>query len=315
MFDPKHLNAFVVLAETMHFGRAAERLGVSQPALSLWIRALEEEVGAPLVNRSNRTLTLTPVGEGFLADAGRILAMMECARRNADDILSGEKAEVRLGVCPGVISSGILTNLLSRLRERHSHLRLIPETEPPRDLLERLLDGRLDGVVSVSCGLDFPPNVARFDFQSWDAVLVMPHQMAAGADTREKLVERMLAQTYVCLAGAETHPHIAEIFLGFAPRRTVNTPSIRLLMAYVDSGCGYAVVPEVDCAAKGPNTVVIPLAAGEKAMTVTAARLATSNGPALRRVFEVLGEIAALPALYPAPGAGGVPALDKGGRF
>ncbi|WP_443743882.1 hypothetical protein [Sutterella sp.] len=86
-------------------------------------------------------------------------------------------------------------------------------------------------------------------------------------------------------------------------------------MAYVDAGCGYAVIPEVDCAAKGPNTVVIPLAAGEKAMPVTAARLSTSNGPALRRVFEVLGEIAALHALYPAPDDAGAPALGSGARL
>ena len=62
MFEPRHLKAYLALVKCMHFGRAAEMLGISQPTLSQQIRMLEEAVGAPLINRSNRTMELTPVG-------------------------------------------------------------------------------------------------------------------------------------------------------------------------------------------------------------------------------------------------------------
>ena len=108
MFEPRHLKAYLALVKCMHFGRAAEMLGISQPTLSQQIRMLEEAVGAPLINRSNRTMELTPVGRVFAEDAQQILTLMERAKRNAEDILSGEEAEVKLGVCPGTISSGFL---------------------------------------------------------------------------------------------------------------------------------------------------------------------------------------------------------------
>ena len=100
MFEPRHLKAYLALVKCMHFGRAAEMLGISQPTLSQQIRMLEEAVGAPLINRSNRTMELTPVGRVFAEDAQQILTLMERAKRNAEDILSGEEAEVKLGVCP-----------------------------------------------------------------------------------------------------------------------------------------------------------------------------------------------------------------------
>ena len=66
MFEPRHLKAYLALVKCMHFGRAAEMLGISQPTLSQQIRMLEEAVGAPLINRSNRTMELTPVGRVLL---------------------------------------------------------------------------------------------------------------------------------------------------------------------------------------------------------------------------------------------------------
>lgn len=109
MFDPKQMQAFVVLAENMHFGKTAKVLGISQSTLSMQIRSLEEEIGGALINRSNRTMTLTTLGETFLTDAQNILAMMECAKKNTKDILDGTVSSLRLGVDRGTISSGILT--------------------------------------------------------------------------------------------------------------------------------------------------------------------------------------------------------------
>ena len=151
----------------MHFGRAAEMLGISQPTLSQQIRMLEEAVGAPLINRSNRTMELTPVGRVFAEDAQQILTLMERAKRNAEDILSGEEAEVKLGVCPGTISSGFLINLLAESRRRWPRIKVLTEVSPPTNLAARLSKGQIDIYAGLTTGVDFPQTVTSQVIADW----------------------------------------------------------------------------------------------------------------------------------------------------
>ena len=177
MFEPRHLKAYLALVKCMHFGRAAEMLGISQPTLSQQIRMLEEAVGAPLINRSNRTMELTPVGRVFAEDAQQILTLMERAKRNAEDILSGEEAEVKLGVCPGTISSGFLINLLAESRRRWPRIKVLTEVSPPTNLAARLSKGQIDIYAGLTTGVDFPQTVPVRSSQSG-----MPYWQFLGAD-------------------------------------------------------------------------------------------------------------------------------------
>ncbi len=79
------LEYFVAVAEEAHVGRAARRLRISQPPLTRQIRRLEDEVGAPLFERTPRGMRLLPAGERFLAHARRALAEVDAARRAVED--------------------------------------------------------------------------------------------------------------------------------------------------------------------------------------------------------------------------------------
>ncbi len=93
----RHLRYFVAVAEELHFGRAAARLNISQPPLSQQIQILEQQIGARLFARTNRSVSLTAAGVQFLADSRQILTQVEDAAARAGRLHHGETGELRIG--------------------------------------------------------------------------------------------------------------------------------------------------------------------------------------------------------------------------
>ena len=94
----RHLRYFVAVAETCHFGQAAERLQMAQPPLSQQIRQLEAELEVELLARTTRSVKLTPAGEVFLEDARRILRSVDDAARRARQFADGKAGTIRIGL-------------------------------------------------------------------------------------------------------------------------------------------------------------------------------------------------------------------------
>ncbi|MBF0305134.1 MAG: LysR family transcriptional regulator [Alphaproteobacteria bacterium] len=142
------LRSLVVLAETLHFHRAAERRHVSQPALSNQIAQLEQALGVPLVERTRRRVLLTPVGREVAERAKVILRDVEDLKevtRQARAPLSGT---LRLGVLP-TLGPYLLPHILPGLRRRFPDLRLYLREEPAGRLLPELAHGELDLVLAA----------------------------------------------------------------------------------------------------------------------------------------------------------------------
>ena len=121
----RHLRPFVAVAEELHFGRAAERLHVAQPAVSAQIRWLEKELGVRLLVRSSRSVRLTEAGRAFLEDARASLHLSERAVRRARRAASGEEGRVRVGLVGSAIHS-VLTGVMASFRERFPEVLLTP---------------------------------------------------------------------------------------------------------------------------------------------------------------------------------------------
>lgn len=143
MLTLRHLRCLAALADTLHFGRAAERCHISQPALSAQIAGLEEALGVLLVERTKRRVLLTPVGREVAERAKAILHDVEelkLATRAGAGPLSGT---LRLGTLP-TLGSYLLNDFLGPLRQRYPDLRLYLREEPAERLAVELARGDLD---------------------------------------------------------------------------------------------------------------------------------------------------------------------------
>ncbi len=141
----RQLTYFIALAETRHFGRAAERVHVTQPALSVQMRELEKRLDTALLDRSARRVALTPAGQEVLATAQRMQA--EMARlKDALRWRSGLSGRLRLGVIP-TVAPYLLPLALPMLRLRGEALDLRVREAMTAELLDDLADGRLDVAV------------------------------------------------------------------------------------------------------------------------------------------------------------------------
>ena len=117
----RHLRYFVAVAEELHFGRAAKRLYIAQPPLSLQIQQLEEELGVSLFKRTNRRVELTDAGQAFLDEAYKILAHVEQAKLLAQRAARGEIGKLALGFVSSAAFE-LLPHLLSAYREQHPQI-------------------------------------------------------------------------------------------------------------------------------------------------------------------------------------------------
>lgn len=123
--DFKRLHFFIKLAETLHFGQTAERLGIAQSALSRQILLLEKELGCKLFDRSNRwSVSITPAGEAFLAEAKKILEQVEAAKEVARETARGESGHLSIALVSSVMNLPAFLQALQEMRIRFPKLHL-----------------------------------------------------------------------------------------------------------------------------------------------------------------------------------------------
>ncbi|MDN7437101.1 LysR family transcriptional regulator [Burkholderia multivorans] len=136
----RHLRFFVVLAEELHFTRAAERLHIEQPPLSRAIKELEEELGVQLFDRNRRGTVLTAAGTAFLQDTRRLFTILEQARENAKAIGSGLRGSIRIAVSDGATDPR-LSAFLARCRAEEPEIEIRLSEVPLAEQLRGLRSG------------------------------------------------------------------------------------------------------------------------------------------------------------------------------
>jgi LysR family hydrogen peroxide-inducible transcriptional activator len=142
----RDLQYIIAVAESRHFGRAAERCFVSQPTLSGQIKKLEDELGVAIFERTNRSVEITPVGESILAHARQVMEQVDAIQQTAlasRDPLSGP---LRIGAIP-TISPYLMPLILSPIKKQHPQMKLVLSEEITDMLIARLLNHEIDAAL------------------------------------------------------------------------------------------------------------------------------------------------------------------------
>jgi DNA-binding transcriptional LysR family regulator len=142
MTDPRLLRPFVALADELHFGRAAERLHVTQPALSQQIARLERQLGVRLFDRTRTRVELTEAGAAMLPPARTAVEAAAAAAEVARSHAAGEAGELRLGLSPG--AHYIAQPLLAEFARRRPQVRVRARQDSSAALAEQVASGRLE---------------------------------------------------------------------------------------------------------------------------------------------------------------------------
>ena len=241
----RHLRYFSVLADELHFGRAAQRLAISQPPLSVAIRQLEEAVGARLFDRNSKGVRLTPAGQALRASARRLLRQAEEAALEARDVAAGSAGLLRIGFVGAMLYRG-LPQALRAFQAQHPAVRISLAELNSGEQITELLHDRLD--------LGFM-HTARMP-QDLSCRLLLTEPFVACLPSRHALArKRVLAaldlreQPFVLFARASSpdyHERILSICTqaGFLPEVRHEVRHWLAVVSLVAQGLGVALVPQ-----------------------------------------------------------------------
>lgn len=242
--DIRHLNYFLVLAEELHFGRAAERLHISQPPLSRMIKQIESDLGVMLFERTKRRVILTSAGVGFLQDAKQMVLQMETVKKRLAIHGRGETGTLKIGYV-GAVMHTALPMLLSAFAKEFPQIHLQFEEQNNNDLLYGLNNGTLD--VAFVRTWFHPENLEEKLILSEPFVAVVPanHLLA-----RKKLISvKDLKKEIFITFTRDCGPTIFDSFLvlcsnaGFTPHVLHYASQLNSILRLVESGFGISLLP------------------------------------------------------------------------
>lgn len=243
--DLRHLNYFLVLAEELHFGRAAERLHISQPPLSRMIKQIENDLGVLLFERTKRSVILTSAGLVLLQDAKQMILQMEAVKKRLAIHGKGETGTIKIGYV-GAVMHTELPILLSTFTKNFPQINLQFEEQPNSTLLHGLNSGTLD-VAFVRTWLH-PENLQEKLIlnEAFVAVLPVKHHLAV---KKKIAIKELINENFITFT-RECGPTIFDSFLvlcsnaGFTPNILHHASQLNSVLRLVESGFGISLLPK-----------------------------------------------------------------------
>ncbi|MDT9000031.1 LysR substrate-binding domain-containing protein [Paucibacter sp. APW11] len=246
--DLKSLSCFVAVAEELHFGRAAQRLHLSQPPLSQQIIKLERLLGCQLLLRDRRSVTLTPAGLELLSHARQLLQGLGTAVQATRRVASGEAGELRLGYSGSALYSSQALDALAAYKSRYPAVDVQLREGVTRAHVDSVLAGRLDlafvrGTLPIQAS-----GLQRLLISQEPLLLALPvgHALAARRSVR---VAELAGQPFVAFdrqRGTALNELLNQLFhsAGVEAQVVMQSSEMGALLGLVAAGVGLAIVPQ-----------------------------------------------------------------------
>jgi DNA-binding transcriptional LysR family regulator len=289
----RHLRYFVAVAEELHFGRAAERVGVAQPALSQQVRRLEAIVGAELFARSTRSVELTPAGAALLPHARRALAEADRGVELAARAARGEVGHLTIGFIETAAVS-LIPAAVRSFRDQHPDVTL--------SLRELAVDAQIQGLRARS--LDLGVVRAPVDASDLEVIAVADDRLlAAVPDSHSRAaaesisVQELADQPLVALSREVVpglHDQVISLFSehGHSARITQEATSIQAVMGLVAAGLGIALLPSSVRSLSREGIAFVDLNSTEPSVILAVSRRDESS-PLVRTFLETARSVSA----------------------
>jgi DNA-binding transcriptional LysR family regulator len=288
----RHLRYFRAVANELHFGRAAEKLHISQPPLTKQIQDLEAELGFDLFNRTKRSVVLTPAGQAFLSEVNQILQQLDRAIDIGSKTSRGELGQISIGFV-GSATYNILPVMLQQFRDRYPDVRIeLHELTTDRQLIW-LREGRID------IGLIRPPIIERdFNIQvifQESVVVALPtnHHLAA----QESIDLAVLATEPFILFPRELAPGLYDPIIaicqvaGFSPQVVQECIQMQTIVSLVSANMGISILPASIREAQRQGVVYRPIRSGtlsvDKLATIAIVWRRNDDSPTMNRLLEI----------------------------
>lgn len=242
----RHLRYFVAVGEELHFTRAARRLGIEQPPLSLQIQNLEREIGTPLLRRKPRSIELTEAGSSFLDDARAILEQVRRATDHAQRVARGELGRIRVGMINSAPFHPFVPSLIREFRQRWPQAVLTLEENSTPELADALLGDTID-IAFVRPLLGEHPALTVEPLFDEEVLAALPsgHKLARAKSLQ---LSDLRAENFVLFprpVGSGLYDEI--IFacqrVGFSPLIGQETMQVTSIVNLVAAGLGVSLVP------------------------------------------------------------------------
>jgi DNA-binding transcriptional LysR family regulator len=245
MFDMSLLRCFVTVAEEMHFGRAAERMNMSQPPFSRQIQILEHVLGVKLLERTSRSVKLTPAGQIFLPEARHILKLLDNATLLAKRVALGKSGSLKIGFT-AMAAFGGLPRLVAASRREFPHVELVLQEASSADQLRKLNASEIDFAIIR------PPieqaQLQSFCFSTESLIAAIPASHSLSAKPKIKLRD-LSGEPFISYLPYEAYylyNLVGDLLAkaGATPCCVQQLTQVHSVMALVQAGMGVSIVPQ-----------------------------------------------------------------------
>lgn len=254
---------FIVVAQELHMHRAAERLGMAQPALSQQIKNLEAQLGVALFSRAHRRLTLTPAGEAFQQKAQMALEMADRAVLEARRTARGEQGVLNLGYVSSAMFNETLPGMLRQLHTRWPEINVSLVTGDVQTLYEAVAHYHLD-IAAIRGPLATLPEELRMQTLAQEKTTLALYAQHPLAGSAALTLASLKNESWISLTdpdgvGLEQYFIDACRSAGFQPRVVQKVSDVPTLISLVSAGFGIALLPASAQAIRLNNVVYVDI--------------------------------------------------------